>query len=764
MAKEVFYMIFRIIIIVALNMIILAAHATTFFVATTGNDANKGSLNDPFRTIQKAADNMKPGDTCRIFAGIYPEQIKVLTSGKQGLPLVFMLVNKDDEVVVTGLDPIPLEQWQRVENNIYKVNIKLSLDHENQVFFGNRMGIEARWPNTGDDLLKPTLAEMKSGTLSNKIGDEKLPDYDFTGAQIWIHAPKYWSNWTTEITGSPATGELYIKNIAPYPGPRRHVAAPGAEYFLFGFKDALDDYFEWFYDKKEQFLYIHANQEWLTENPVSIKRRMYGFDLTDRTHITIDGIKIFAASVLTSENSAWLNLNKVTVFYPYHSTQATNRVNWQKDKGLVIKGTNCTIQNSEIAYSSGSGVILMGKYNKVINCYIHDTDYIGTYASCVQLSGKGNTISHCTLTRTGRSVIDYAGMYQSLIQYCDMSYSGMLTSDLGLTYGNVIEGGNSEFRYNYLHDNQGAHLNMGLYYDHGTKNIISHHNIIWNVDHSGLLINHYGNYHLVYNNTFIAKNHGFRSVWGNQYEPDLFGSRIINNIFGGPYETNAKNFTFSNNLVHYYKDLKQYFVVPDSALNAGELIAGINDQVNDKLPDIGAIEQATGTWKVGHDFNQQPVVDTTRSNPDHRNLIKNAAFEHEDHLIPWKKQGSVKINLVPHKNQTTPDTATVRMGRCSIKLAPGGKISQTINNLLPQRNYTLSAMLRVDEGAKAAFEVIYPDGSSIISEPMKTTFSQWKRLTLDVLSSEVSSIEIFIITDEDGKGDVYVDDTGFSLQ
>ena len=67
-------------------------------------------------------------------------------------------------------------------------------------------------------------------------------------------------------------------------------------------------------------------------------------------------------------------------------------------------------------------------------------------------------------------------MYQALIQHCEMSYAGMLTSDLGLTYGNVIEGGNSEVRYNLLRDNKGTHFNMGLYYDHGTKNVITHHN------------------------------------------------------------------------------------------------------------------------------------------------------------------------------------------------------------------------------------------------------------------------------------------------
>lgn len=50
--------------------------ADTYYVATTGNDANDGrSIKAPFRHIQRAADTMKPGDTCIIRGGEYREKI-----------------------------------------------------------------------------------------------------------------------------------------------------------------------------------------------------------------------------------------------------------------------------------------------------------------------------------------------------------------------------------------------------------------------------------------------------------------------------------------------------------------------------------------------------------------------------------------------------------------------------------------------------------------------------------------------------------------
>ncbi|HEV2666424.1 MAG TPA: DUF1565 domain-containing protein, partial [Blastocatellia bacterium] len=43
----------------------------TYHVSPTGSDSNPGSEARPFRTIQKAADSVKPGDTVLVGDGIY---------------------------------------------------------------------------------------------------------------------------------------------------------------------------------------------------------------------------------------------------------------------------------------------------------------------------------------------------------------------------------------------------------------------------------------------------------------------------------------------------------------------------------------------------------------------------------------------------------------------------------------------------------------------------------------------------------------------
>jgi parallel beta-helix repeat protein len=53
----------------------IPAEAATYYVATTGNDSNSGTLSQPFRTIIKGVSVLKPGDTTYVRAGTYNESI-----------------------------------------------------------------------------------------------------------------------------------------------------------------------------------------------------------------------------------------------------------------------------------------------------------------------------------------------------------------------------------------------------------------------------------------------------------------------------------------------------------------------------------------------------------------------------------------------------------------------------------------------------------------------------------------------------------------
>jgi hypothetical protein len=53
----------------------------TYYVSTSGNDNNAGTLAAPWRTIQKAANTVQPGDTVQVRAGTYNEVVTLKNSG-----------------------------------------------------------------------------------------------------------------------------------------------------------------------------------------------------------------------------------------------------------------------------------------------------------------------------------------------------------------------------------------------------------------------------------------------------------------------------------------------------------------------------------------------------------------------------------------------------------------------------------------------------------------------------------------------------------
>jgi hypothetical protein len=68
---------------------ILESAATTYYVATTGNNANPGTESQPWRTIQKAANTAAAGDTVLVRGGVYNERVTFKKSGREGSYITF---------------------------------------------------------------------------------------------------------------------------------------------------------------------------------------------------------------------------------------------------------------------------------------------------------------------------------------------------------------------------------------------------------------------------------------------------------------------------------------------------------------------------------------------------------------------------------------------------------------------------------------------------------------------------------------------------
>lgn len=79
--------------------------SAVYYVAPQGNDLNSGSEPNPWRTIQRAADQAVAGDQVWIKAGVYQERVTPANSGSAGNPIVFSSF-ESDRVTLEGRDII----------------------------------------------------------------------------------------------------------------------------------------------------------------------------------------------------------------------------------------------------------------------------------------------------------------------------------------------------------------------------------------------------------------------------------------------------------------------------------------------------------------------------------------------------------------------------------------------------------------------------------------------------------------------------------
>ena len=83
--------------------------SNTYYVAPWGNDRNPGTIDQPWRTIQHAAETLLPGDTVYIKEGIYNERVIPQNSGSPGNYITYTAY-PGDTVIIDGAD-ISLPAW-----------------------------------------------------------------------------------------------------------------------------------------------------------------------------------------------------------------------------------------------------------------------------------------------------------------------------------------------------------------------------------------------------------------------------------------------------------------------------------------------------------------------------------------------------------------------------------------------------------------------------------------------------------------------------
>ncbi|HEX4793935.1 MAG TPA: right-handed parallel beta-helix repeat-containing protein [Humisphaera sp.] len=468
--------------------------STSWYVAANGNDHNAGTLAAPFQTIQHAAGLARPGDAVLIRGGTYHEKVTPARSGTAAAPITYQAYN-NEVVTVSGADAIT--SWSLNGGSVYKSPNTFTVGVGfNQVFVDGTAMTEARWPNTGPDLLHPTLGTISSvsqsitpfGSLYSATATFKVTNLP-GGVDAWKGATIQFGSgqdWLYQ-SGAVVASDVGSITIAYQHYSRWETPVAGNHFYLTDSFRALDAAGEWYRDPNTHTLYLWTPAgDSPSKHDVEAKRRQFAFELSDRSYINLSGIRIFAATIDSNANSNHLTLDKLNVAYVSNQLLkplAWDRHNTSSRTGIILDGSNNVLSNSTIAFSSGCGVRMTGSNNSILNCTIHDVDTAGGGEAAIGVTGSNQTILNNLIYNTGRDGIALSQAYSSTVNHNTIHDIGLLTTDLGAIYMHGGIGKGTEIAFNTISNvKTGGYGGVGVYLDNGSTGYIIHDNKISNTN------------------------------------------------------------------------------------------------------------------------------------------------------------------------------------------------------------------------------------------------------------------------------------------
>ena len=476
------------------------AGSAYYVSAKSGDDDNPGSFDLPFKTISRAASVMKAGDACFIREGTYRETVKPAESGTAAAPILFSAYN-NEEVIISGADIIG-SSFQKYNDSIYVTQVTGDLGiGKNQIFADGEVVIEARYPNEdtrsvspvqgGYSKLFPTRGHFSVDSRKvNQITSLQLDQSDdYWKGGLYVGGNNVAWVWQTAMIESSVSGMLTVSDMTGrwwFPKDvQTAYSAEMSEGYITNCLNALDAPGEWYIGDGKLYI-IMPDSDDPSLHTLEMKKRVLGLDLTNREHIYVYGIDLFAASA-TLAGSRHCTIDKMHARYTSHFQKFADardgyidgQNNAEKTPmcgqvGIYISGSDNAFINSTVEMSAGAGLYLAGLRTTVENNYISDTGYACTYVSGIFVGEEygtrstkenilvgGHRIRYNTICNTGRSGISFNSLAGNIAQYAgsDISYNQiynnvLFTSDGGAFYAYFInfsaDGVKTRFHHNLV--------------------------------------------------------------------------------------------------------------------------------------------------------------------------------------------------------------------------------------------------------------------------------------------------------------------------
>ncbi|MEM9917249.1 MAG: right-handed parallel beta-helix repeat-containing protein [Bacteroidota bacterium] len=595
-----------------------------YYVAKDGDDSNDGSAEQPFLTIQKAADVAEKGDTVFIGAGTYRETITPLKTGTINQPILYQAM-EGAEVIVSGMEP--LNGWTRDQGNIYKLQVPFNLGDDNMVLYDDRLCDLARYPNNIDG--NPFTVDGNSnsgGSLSHMTGN--FPNYQWQeGGFVWYLGNSRWTSWRERITAA-SQGRIEFIGPSGWEGDA-HNPANGGLYVLYNVKEALDYEYEFYFQRAIQTLFLQTPGGVQPEDgQVRMKKRTKGFNLANKSYIVLDGIDHFGCNIEIIGAARGNIVRNLKVTWGSHGF-GVGEAAFTNTQSINLRGTNNRVERCEIAWGAHTGVHVAGDGNTIEDCIIHDFNYVGSYSAPILMrAGKNSTVHQSTIYNGGRDLIQSVNQ-NSVISYNDMHHSNLINDDCGPFYTCCGEH-YSEIHHNFVHDceSPGTHYKAtGIYLDNSSKYWSVHHNVITNMEWTGIQMNWDDWYIDIYNNSIwnVSESMGTWLPNGTRLQDvEVFNNLSNEGTWKGTDIDKNLSVTESPFMDRENNDFR--LKAGSSAIDYGKTVDGIELDFTGSAPDAGAFESGLDPWIPGATWTTNPFftdVDEPFSTSDQLNIFPN---------------------------------------------------------------------------------------------------------------------------------------------
>jgi hypothetical protein len=223
-----------------------------YFVSPSGDDANPGTLEKPFATLQRAqqAARQKRGDVFLRSGAYYLPATLVFTAqdgGTKDAPVIFQNY-QGEKAVVSGGVKLENLNWQPYTNGIFQAGVPSDLQ-TGEIFVNGERQILARYPNFDPK------AQYFDGFAADAISEQRAARWsDPAGGYYHAMHPALWGDFTWRITGKDTNGQVRLEGGWQN---NRGAAAHWQIRFVENIFEELDAPGEWFLNSKTHTLYFY---------------------------------------------------------------------------------------------------------------------------------------------------------------------------------------------------------------------------------------------------------------------------------------------------------------------------------------------------------------------------------------------------------------------------------------------------------------------------------------------------------------------------